>query len=149
MSVSRAGLAVGSYSGFVEFSSNGGTARVNVLMEIVEVSGQPSAGNHYILLIDAATDEPCAQVEVQADGTSVAYQFDGVASGEYIVLSGTDLNNDGFICDPAEACGAYPVENAPEPIVVDDGVVGGLDFLVTYRTGVPTTASSSVVLKRP
>ena len=90
-----------------------------------------------------------AQVEVQADGTTVSYQFDGVASGEYIVLSGTDLDNDGSICDPAEACGAYPVENAPETIVVDDGVVDGLDFLVTYRTGVPTTASSRAVSKRP
>ncbi len=149
LSVSRSGLAVGSYSGFVEFSSNGGTARVNVIMEVVAVSGQPSAGMQYILLIDAATDEVVAQMEVQADGTSVPYRFDGVASGEYILLSGTDLNNDGSICDPAEACGAYPVENAPETIVVDEGVVDGLDFLVTYRTGVPTTASARAVLKRP
>ena len=65
-------------------------------------------------------------------------------SGDYIVISGTDLNNDGFICDAAEACGAYPVESAPAPIVVD-GTVAGIDFLVAYRTGVPTSASSEAV----
>ena len=83
---------------------------------------------------------------MQADGTSVPYRFEGVASGEYLLLSGTDLNNDGFICDPGEACGAYPVENAPVTIVVD-GAVEGLDFVVTYRAEVPTTASSTGALK--
>ena len=118
-------------------------------MEVAAVSGEPDAGMQYILLVDAATDEVLAQVEVLADGSSVAYQFDGVPAGEYIVISGTDLNNDGFICDPAEACGAYPVENAPETIVVD-GTVTGIDFLVAYRTGVPTaTAGSEGPHRRP
>ena len=115
-------------------------------MEVAEASGEPDAGRQYILLVDAATDEARAQVDVLADGSSVAYQFDGVAAGEYIVISGTDLNNDGFICDEAEACGAYPVENSPETIVVD-GAVTGIDFLVAYRTGVPTTAGSKATSK--
>ena len=142
------GLDVGSYSGFVRFSSTSGTVNVSVLMEVVDVTGEPSAGLQSVLLIDPVTNETLAQVEVQAEGSSVVYRFDGVAVGEYIVLSGTDLNNDGFICDPAEACGAYPVENAPVPIVVTDGgVVEGLDFLVTYRAGVPVTASSKATSK--
>jgi len=149
IAVDRAGLAVDSYSGVVEFTSNGangGTVRVNVLMEVAAASGEPDAGRQYILLVDAATDEARAQVDVLADRSSVTYQFDGVAAGEYIVISGTDLNNDGFICDEAEACGAYPVENSPETIVVD-GAVTGIDFLVAYRTGVPTTAGSKATSK--
>ena len=147
IAVDRAGLAVDSYSGFVEFTSdNGGTVRVNVLMEVAAASGEPDAGRQYILLVDAATGEARAQVDVLADSSSVAYQFDGVLPGEYIVISGTDLNNDGFICDEAEACGAYPVENSPETIVVD-GAVTGIDFLVAYRTGVPTAAGSKATSK--
>jgi len=92
------------------------------------------------------TDEVRHQLEVFADASSVEYQFAGVVPGEYIVISGTDLNNDGFICDEAEACGAYPVENSPETIVVD-GAVTGIDFLVAYRTGVPTTAGSTATSK--
>jgi serine protease len=149
IAVDRAGLDVGSYSGFVEFTSNGsngGTVRVEVLMEVAEASGEPDAGRQYILLVDAATDEVLAQVDVLADGSSVAYEFESIPSGEYLVISGTDLNNDGFICDPAEACGAYPVENSPETIVVD-GAVTGIDFLVAYRTGVPTTTASKAASK--
>ena len=115
-------------------------------MEVAAASGEPDAGMQYILLVDAATDEVLAQVEVLADGSSVAYEFEGIPSGEYLVISGTDLNNDEFICDPAEACGAYPVENAPETIVVD-GAVTGIDFLVAYRTGLPTTAGSKAAPK--
>ena len=75
IAVDRTGLAVGSYSGFVEFTSdNGGTVRVNVLMEVADASGEPDAGMQYILLVDAATDEVLAQVEVLADGSSVAYR---------------------------------------------------------------------------
>ena len=85
---------------------------------------------------------------MQADGSSVPYQFDAVPAGEYIVLSGTDLNNDGFICDPAEACGAYPVESSPVPNRGrHDGVVDGLDFLVAYRIGVPTSSGSKSTSK--
>jgi serine protease len=101
----------------------------------------------YILLIDAVTDETIDQVEVQADGSSTPYQFDLVPAGEYTLLSGTDLNNDGFICDPAEACGAYPVESSPVRIVVGTGVVDGLDFLVAYRIGVPTSSGSKSTSK--
>jgi serine protease len=141
ITVDRAGLPPGSYAGFVLFTSNGGNVQVEVLMEVAAPGGEPSAGRQYILLIDAETDEPLAQVEVLAEGESVPYRFDGIAPGQYILLSGTDLNNDQFICDPAEACGAYPVESAPVPIVVD-GAETGFDFVVSYRTGVPTSGSS-------
>jgi serine protease len=141
IAVDRAGLDDGSYSAVVTFTSTGGTAEVNVLMEVAPVSGESNAGMQYVLLLDPDTSDNLAQVEVLAEASSVPYRFEGVASREYLVLSGTDLNNDGFVCDPAEACGAYPVESAPERVFVD-GVVEGIDFTVTYRTGVPTNASA-------
>jgi len=146
--VDRTGLEdePGSYSGFVEFTSDGGTDHVDVLMEVAAPGGEPDAGRQYILLVDAATDQALTQVDVLADGSSVAYEFENIPSGEYLVISGTDLNNDRFICDPAEACGAYPVENAPETIVVD-GAETGVDFLVAYRVGVPITTDSKGVSK--
>ena len=142
ITVDRTGLPVGSFSGFVLFTSNGGTGRVEVLMEVAAVSGEPSAGKQYVLLVDPVTNDTLAQVEVLAEGSSVAYQFDGLAARDYLLMSGTDLNNDQFICDPAEACGVYPVEAAPVTIAVD-GAETGFDFVVSYRTGVPTSASST------
>jgi serine protease len=146
ISVDRTGLLPGSYSAFVLFTSNGGTGRVDVLMEVADANavGEPSAGTQYVLLTDPETgDELPQQDRVDAEGRSpVGYQIDGVAAGQYVIVSGTDLNNDDFICDPAEACGAYPVESAPVPITVD-GAETGFDFVVSYRTGVPSSASST------
>ena len=86
------------------------------------------------------------QVEVQADGSSIHTSSTGVPRASTLVISGTDLNNDGFICDPAEACGAYPVENAPETIVVGRSR-HGVDFLVAYRIGVPSASGSKSTSK--
>ena len=118
-------------------------------MEVAPVTGEPSAGMQYVLLIDPATDESRGQVEVQADGSSVAYQFDGAAPASTSFCPAPISTTTGSSAsDPAEACGAYPVENAPVSIVVSDGaVVGGVDFLVAYRTGVPTSSSSKSASK--
>jgi serine protease len=142
VTVDRTSLPIGSFSGFILFTSNGGTGRVDVLIEVAAASGEPNAGRQYILLLDPETNENLAQVDVEARGSSVPYLLEGVASGQYILLSGTDMNNDGFVCDPAEGCGAFPVESAPVPITVD-GAETGFDFVVSYRTGVPTSASST------
>jgi len=31
-----------------------------------------------------------------------------VPTGEYLLIAGTDLDNDGYICDYGEACGGWP-----------------------------------------
>jgi serine protease len=146
VAVDRTGLQEGSYSGVVEFTSNDGTEQIEVLMEVSLVPGDPNAGEQYVLLLNPVTFENLAQVQVRADDDAVDYVFQGVAADEYIVISGTDLNNDGFICDPAEACGAYPVESQPEPIVVQ-GDVTGRDFVVAYRAGLTINASSTGAAK--
>jgi serine protease len=140
--VDRAGLAPGTYNGTIVFSSDGGTVNVSVLMDVGAATGGPSAGRQYILLTDPVTGATLDQIDVLAEGTSVPYLFPGVPPGEYILISGTDLNNDQFICDPAEACGAYPVESAPVPIVVGEDGLAGLDFVVSYRSGTPSTTNA-------
>lgn len=76
------------------------------------------------------------QTSVRVLGTSTPYQIDDVEPGAYLVVAGTDMNNDGSICDDGEACGAYPVE--PEPTVVEVGTadVSGIDFTTAFRTNV-------------
>ena len=143
VTVDRAGLPVGSHSGTVRFVSTANTATVTVLMQVVSVNGEPDAGRQYVLLIDAATKLRVAQLDLQVRGASVAYLFDAVASGDYTIVTGTDMNNDGRVCDDGEACGAYPVEVAPA-IVTVDGDRLGLDFTTTYRATVrPDVAAST------
>jgi serine protease len=53
------------------------------------------------------------------------------------------MNNDGFICDNGEACGAYPVEVAPV-IVTVAGETLGLDFTTSFHATVGSAAAASI-----
>ena len=61
------------------------------------------------------------------------YQFSEVPEGEYVVVAGTDLDNDFTICDNGEACGAYPTLDSALAITVDRDITG-LDFLTGFAT---------------
>ena len=133
----RSTLPVGSHSGWIEFVSSAGTERVTVTLRVTAATLTPDAGLQYVLLMDPATRATTGgQTSVRVVGTSTAYRIDGVPAGSYLVVSGTDMNNDGSICDDGEACGAYPVE--PEPTVVEVGntAVGDIDFTTAFRTNV-------------
>jgi serine protease len=133
----RSTLPVGSHGGWVEFVSSAGTERVAVTLRVTAATLTPDAGLQYVLLMDPATRATTGgQTSVRVVGTATAYRIDGVPAGSYLVVSGTDMNNDGSICDDGEACGAYPVE--PEPTVVEVGstAVGDIDFTTAFRTNV-------------
>ena len=142
INVDRGGLTSGTYGGWVEFASSGGNVRVSVLMQVVTSAVVPNAGRQYVLLFDSYREEVSAQVAVQATGASVAYRFDAFWRGDYFVFAGTDMNNDGYICDDGEACGAYPIEALPQVVSVA-GERSGVDFSSSYRTSLQATAASA------
>jgi serine protease len=141
VSVERASLAPGSYSGWVDFASSAGTRRLAVLMQVSESAGVADSGRQYVLLLDPPTEETMEQVEVRALGERVPYRLEDVEAGDYLLVAGTDMNNDGFICDDGEACGAYPVESQLEIVTVSADRLG-LDFSTSYRTGVQAAAAA-------
>lgn len=132
--VNRTGLAAGTYNGWVEFRGSVGTAvRTTVLMQVAAAPVVPNAGHHYLLLIDPTSGDTSYQVEVEARGASVNYQFAAVAPGSYELVAGTDLNNDGFICDEGEACAEFPLFG--ESAVIDlTSQRAGLNLLTGFRS---------------
>ena len=40
----------------------------------------------------------------------------------YLIVAGTDSDNDSIICDAGEACGAYPARDELEPLEVDRNI---------------------------
>jgi serine protease len=140
ITVERGALPPGTYSGWVDFASSAGTRRLAVLMQVAIAAGVADAGSQYVLLLDPATDESLEQVEVRALGERVPYRFDAVPAGDYLLVAGTDMNNDGFICDDGEACGAWPVESRLETVTVSGDRLG-LDFSTSYRTSLQPAAA--------
>lgn len=113
---------------------------IDVLIQVLESSLQGDAGLGYVLLIDADTGEPVDQDVVALEAGSARYGFSGVAPGQYLVIAGSDMNQDDTICDAGEACGAYPSDIQPQTLEVS-GSRSDLDFLVTYTYESPATSN--------
>jgi serine protease len=127
--VDRDGLAEGSYAATISIVSSAGTTNLPVLMRV----GGPvtsDAGYHFVALVDAETLQPLDELGVAAVDGTYDFQFENVPEGDYLLIAGTDLDNDGFICDGGEACGSYPTLDGAVPIHLDADVAN-----VTFGTG--------------
>ena len=133
IAVSRTGLATGVYTGNVEFRGSVGTAaRTTVLMQVTAAPIVSDAGQHYVLLINPATGNTAYQAIVSARGREVLDWFPtSVLPATYELIAGTDLDNDGYICDEGEACGEFPLMGQVAPVQVNPTATG-LSFPTAY-----------------
>ena len=137
--VDRSTLDDGVYVAVVEFEYAGGVEAVPVIMQVGGVTPSTNAGYHYVLLIDADETDRDSEVKSQFDVGAVdgqyEYRFDAVdPTLRYIIVAGTDFDNDGFICDGGEACGAYITLDQPIELEIAGGDVAGLDFITGFLT---------------
>jgi serine protease len=148
----RSLLEPGTYSGQVVIESNAGQRVIQVILqELSDSASTGDAGLHYVLLINAETDEVEQEDVVSAVDGQYHYRFENVPAGQYEILAGGDADNDFFICDAGEACGAYPVfDQTPLQIVVGSDLYG-LDFSTTFNTGIVASSAGSSKLgqRRP
>jgi len=155
VTVDRNAVAAGIYSGTLRFTSSENTVEVAVLMQVgTFAAGAPDAGRHFVLLLDPDTLSARASVPVDASGGVYRFQIEGVEPGEYLLVAGTDLDNDFVICDAGEACGAFPTLDQPQRISVAAGQ-GSLDFSTSFAlrlsgasAAAPTAGHSRVPERR-
>ncbi|MCZ6882015.1 MAG: S8 family serine peptidase [Gammaproteobacteria bacterium] len=146
VTVSRSSLAVGTYTASITIESSAGTNTVPVIMQVAGQDISADLGYLYILMIDADTNEFIEQWDGNTLDGNYNFQFDNVifSSGQRIfIVAGTDLNNDGFICDAGEACGAYISLDQPIDITAIDGH-SGLDFTSSYSTGLQSLSAKEI-----
>lgn len=136
-------LGAGNYTGLVQVQSNGGTETVAVTLSISAGGGTAPDFEIFVIAVEFETFNSLAQDELRTSG-SLSYTLGGLPPGEYLVVAGTDADNDGFICDEGEPlCGVYPSLELSETISVGtDQTVMGLDFplqqaIVAAQTGGP------------
>jgi serine protease len=133
--VDRGGLANGLYTATITFDSTAGPVEALVVMVAgLSLDLNVDAGFHYIRLLDATTQETVVEISEPVDDVgNYTFSFTDVPSGTYLLVAGTDSNNDSLICKAAEACGGYPVLNELEAISVDEDV-SGLEFVTRFRS---------------
>ncbi|EIJ41592.1 subtilisin-like serine protease [Beggiatoa alba B18LD] len=115
VTVNRSGLSAGTYSATITIRSSSNTLSIPVIMQVAGQTSSSSgnAGHHYVLLINPDTLTTVKEDRVTASNGVYSYRFTGVQAGTYIVIAGTDSDNDGYICESGEACGGYLTRTNP------------------------------------
>lgn len=145
--VDRTSLDPGTFTGNILIASSAGNATVPVRLTVLAGGGaDANAGRHFVLLVDQNEPDPEQQVKQQvavvATGGQYPFAFDEVpADGAYLVVAGTDFDNDGFICDGGEACGAFPTLDQPAPLSDLSGDRTNLDFFTGFQVQVRLSQS--------
>ncbi len=91
------------------------------------------------------TAEQFTAAQGVAQSTAVV-SFDGLEGGEYRLIFGTDMDNDGFICDNGELCGAFPfVESSFDTqFTLDSDVTGAVLTIADQSNANVSTLSGQV-----
>jgi len=129
--INRTVLAVGLHTAIISFSTDvAGIIGVPVSVQVPDASGliPGNAGQQYISLLNSSDRTAVQTVSLASNTGRYPYQFTGLLPGSYIVISGSDLDNDGFICSLAEACGMYPYRGEPVPIDLVDQNLSDINF---------------------
>ncbi len=108
--VDRTGLSEGERTATIQVTSNAtqGTQSATLLVEM-RVGGKTmgDVGEVFVLLLKPTSSDTVVQTETDAT-QGYAFATPPVAPGKYQIVAGTDLDDDGFICDIEDACGFSP-----------------------------------------
>lgn len=130
----RSGLVAGTYTATIHVTSSANMVDIPVVMQVSTATISADAGFLYTLLLDPATRQTLGQVQGSPVNGRYPYSFDKLVPGSYQVISGSDLNNDGYVCDPGESCGAYLTAANPTTITLNADLVLP-DFITSYPAG--------------
>ena len=96
-----------------------------------------------MLLVDPMTLDTRYQQQTNLGG-NFAFAMSNVAPGEYLLVAGTDRNNDDVLGDAGELFGAYPSLDTPQIVTIVAGQnVGNLDFSLQELATVQTLGGSA------
>ncbi|NJN52825.1 MAG: S8 family serine peptidase [Gammaproteobacteria bacterium] len=146
LSVNRAAATGnGAFSAQARFASDipgGAPFVVSVVMQKFAVNPVADAGRHYVVVFHPPTGTTVAGSIAQLSGGIYTYSIPNVGSGTYQIYAGTDSDNDDFLCDGGEACGAFRLLEFPESITVT-GSRSGLDFVSGFPVNLFDLANQS------
>ncbi|MBT7375780.1 MAG: S8 family serine peptidase [Porticoccaceae bacterium] len=134
VTLDRDGLAEGVYQGYVQFISDAGTRTLAVnYEELTLISNDPDAGRIYTLLYNVNKGIVERQDSSVASSGQYSFAIDEVDPAVYILVTGSDTDNDGYICGPGEACGYWPNVQEPDYLIANQSYTD-LTMGIRYQT---------------
>ena len=142
LTVDRTGLADGVYRGTVTVDGAASDLTLSVSMQVNTGAPDADAGIQFVIAVDSNNTTVAETIATNVGG-SYSYTITRVpADGPVSIIAGTDSDDDGFLCDAGEACGAFRTIDTPNRVETDDNQVG-LDFLTTFETSLESLGASA------
>jgi serine protease len=139
VSINKSGRDDGPHEATITFTSTANDVEVDLFM-VKGSQFKPNAGLQYILLLDPDTGATVGRIERKGSGGAYGFDFPSVPAGEYNLVSGSDADNDGLICDAGESCGGFPTKSLLERIDLQADRVG-IQFGVAFPSALDATAT--------
>tara|TARA_R110002072_G_scaffold47597_2_gene130770 strand:- start:43201 stop:45900 length:2700 start_codon:yes stop_codon:yes gene_type:complete len=118
VSINKLNLSDGFYLSSVIFTfDNAPSLSVRVSLNVGDIGSSGKLANVYTLLYDIENDMVIQSTQgINNNSESIQFSFTDVPQGRYEIVSGTDVDNDGYICQLGEACAIYPPTSQIDPI---------------------------------
>lgn len=142
LTVDRGQLAEGIHVATVTARSSANSLQIQVLVSVGNAAVS-DVGVVYILVFDPELEDAVEQTATRARDGRYEFSFPELAAGRYLVYAGSDADNDLFICDAGEACGAWLTMDQPAVINLDRDR-DNIDFPAEYLISLPDAATTGV-----
>ncbi len=144
--IDRAGLGEGSYNATIEFvpldpATNPVT--VTVTLQVPGVNPAADAGLFFVIAVNEDGSSEGNAAVVAARNGIYEWVLNDIPAGSYRIFAGSDMDNDDFLCDAGESCGAFRTLDIQERINVDPRTtptIEDLDFVSEFRAVLTTQA---------
>lgn len=142
----RSGLAQGPHSASAVFTpTDPGTnpVSISVTVQIPGASVDADAGLFYVIAVNEDGSSEGGAAVVGASNGAYSWALNDLPAGNYRIVAGSDMDDDNFLCDAGESCGAYRTLDTLEQISVDPATAGeitGIDFVADFRAVITTQA---------
>ncbi|HLU39167.1 MAG TPA: S8 family serine peptidase [Planctomycetota bacterium] len=148
VTANRAGLQDGRYEATVTLTS---ATNPNVAPGMVQVTlfvgaEQSPDDTVYVLVVDEATISNRGQTETTA-ALAFTWSLVDVPPGRYLLVAGTDRDNDDFIGDEGELFGIWPSNDSPQVLTLtgNPSLLQGLDFSLQLQSVQLSTGAQGVL----
>ncbi len=146
--VNRGSLAEGSHNATATFTPTDpatNSVTVGVTLQVPGANPQADAGLFYVIAVrEDGSSEGNAAVVAAANG-EYEWVLNDLPAGRYRIVAGSDMDDDNYLCDAGESCGAYRTLDAAERIAVDPAAepeISGIDFVSEFRAVLTTQATA-------
>jgi serine protease len=126
---------------------NGDQLQIPLTIQVASTTlDSADSGFLFLLLLDADSYDFVDQVNIDIVDGVYEYRFNNIPFGEYVLIGGSDIDNDFIICGVGESCGNYPINGQPFRILVDSDL-DNLNFLTSMESDIISSASTEANTK--